>query len=162
MARKAQMPVRDLRHAAVLARLSLGLQLRDQKPNVLRSGRACSIRSRGALLAITLPLLALQLFEAAVVVSFSSFADGGAALVPLGLLLAPGLADGEEGLHFGLALLFQLAFRFRELDDGVDAAALAFTRDDLFRWAGFWVVRGEGDDATDGVAVVDVGGVGAG
>ena len=166
---QAEPAVRDLGHAAVLAGLALGLQLGDEEANVLRGGGARGVFARLPLLAIPLALLALQLVEAAGVVAVAGFADGLAPLVALGLLLAAGLADGEEGLHFGLALVFELGFRFRELDDRVDAAALAFARDDLLGWAGFGVVGWQGDDGADGEAVINVcvvgscrGGVGGG
>ena len=134
------MAVGDLGNAAVFSSFALGLEFCDEEADVLHGGGARGVLPRFPLFAIAQSLFALQLLEPSPIVPFSSFSDGGAPFVALGLLLASGLADGEERLHFCLALFFELGFSFWELDDGVNAASLAFSRNDLLGRTGFWVV----------------------
>jgi hypothetical protein len=96
------------------------------------------------------------------VASCAGFAPCLAARFSLLRLSSSRKSDLVEGLHFSFSASFFFFWRFGELDDGVDAAAFAFAREDALVFSRGGRIGGEGHDAADRGMPVDARAVVAG
>ena len=140
---------------------------RDARPGVADAGDAPVAAPRlvlddhgrraGRVVGVGLePALAAEAVHFVQVAPGAGFAAEPAAVFPRAIFAAPLEPDLVERFHLVLAPGFLFVHGLRELDDRVDAAALAFAPEDLLVRPHARGVGGEGHDAADGGVAADV------